>query len=157
MRLRLLCLPFLLGCPKAADVPDPDASTTDDSPATQAPSLGDGAANASPLAPQPVAVRQCADADQDPLTVTDARVEGDTLIATVQYGGGCQEHTFVACWDGTIAESMPTQTTLRIIHDGHNDTCRARKIEALALDLAPLAPAKPTIIHLHGQSVPYGQ
>lgn len=157
MRWSLLSLTFLLGCPKAADTTDPeptDAAAETSQTSTQTPNLGGG--DAPPLEARAVAVGRCVDPDKDPIIVSSARIEGERLIATVQYGGGCEEHTFSACWDGVIAESMPTQTSLRIIHDANGDTCRARKTQALSLDLKPLARAKPTIISLHGVTVQYG-
>lgn len=156
MRWSSLYLTFLLGCPKPADIADPEPApaSTPTSTASQTPNLSPGAPV---LTPQVVAIGRCTDEDKAPLTVSHAQVEGDKLIATVQYGGGCAEHTFTACWNGALAKSMPPQATLRIIHDAGGDTCRARKTEALSLDLKEAGFSKPTTIHLHDNTVHYGQ
>jgi hypothetical protein len=79
------------------------------------------------------------DVSSDPVDVQRSRVLGDTLVLDVRYGGGCNEHTFSLCYEPTFQESDPVQSTLRLIHDAHGDTCEAYPAAELRFDLSPLA------------------
>ena len=88
------------------------------------------------------AVERCDGTPSDPFDLTDAAsIEGDTLLLPVGYSGGCADHAFRACWDGSFAESDPVQATLTIQHDANGDSCEAYLSETLAFDLSPLAEA----------------
>lgn len=90
---------------------------------------------------------------------------GDTLEASVSYGGGCEAHVFTTCWpDGAFAESSPVQAFLELHHDNGNDSCDAWMSEVVSVDLLPLKAAWQTaygggsgtiIVHLAGESVEY--
>lgn len=92
-------------------------------------------------------------------------LSGDTLTATVSYGGGCETHTFTTCWpDGAFAESKPVQAFLELFHEDNDDACDAWLTEDVDIDLVPLktswqkqyAATNGTIeVHLGGQSVTY--
>ena len=41
-----------------------------------------------------------------PLTLTSVAVQGDDLVAVVQYGGGCGEHTFHLEANGPMLKSL---------------------------------------------------
>jgi hypothetical protein len=100
----------------------------------------------------------------DPYEVGGIVVDGDTLVVTVSYSGGCEEHTFTPCFDGAFAESDPVQATLELFHDDHGDTCEAYPTVDVPVDLAPLkaywqasyGTSSGTItIHLDGQTATY--
>jgi hypothetical protein len=77
-----------------------------------------------------------------PYRVREARMEGDVLVVTVQYGGGCREHRFTFAWPGAFLESNPVQTPLVLHHDdGGGDPCRALPMETLRQDLSPIREA----------------
>lgn len=104
-------------------------------------------------------VGECLDKPQDQLEVMAAKIEVDTLVIDVQYGGGCETHDIGYCWDGAFAESDPVQTWLDLWHDGHGDMCDANVMEQRMLDLTELKTAWQTgyqqehgeiIIHLEG-------
>ena len=68
-------------------------------------------------------------------------VEGATLRVSVSYGGGCEDHTFAACWDGTVLESDPESLVLTLAHDAHDDLCDAFVTRDLFIDISALPPA----------------
>lgn len=74
----------------------------------------------------------------DPLDVVAAAVVGDSLEVTVAYSGGCTEHVFRYCWDGSFLESNPVQVPTSISHDGMLDPCDAYPSEMVSFDLLPL-------------------
>lgn len=76
---------------------------------------------------------------RDPVTVTGARQESDTLAVDVSYGGGCETHQFSMCWpDRVFLESDPVQVPVVIWHDDGGDTCEAAISQTLQFDLRPL-------------------
>jgi cysteine-rich repeat protein len=86
-------------------------------------------------------VGACMDKPQDPLEVTAAVIEADTLVIDVSFGGGCETHEIDYCWDGSFAESNPVQVWLDLWHDGNDDPCDAIVMEQRVLDLVPLKEA----------------
>ena len=62
-------------------------------------------------------------------------VQGDSLHATVSYGGGCGEHEFELDTAGFLMKSLPPKQPLRIIHRSDGDLCRALIKEELSFDL----------------------
>lgn len=78
----------------------------------------------------------------DSLSIDGAVIEGDDLVVTVGYGGGCESHDIVLCWpDQAFAESYPVQASLELFHDAHDDMCDAYLTEDRRLSLAPLSAA----------------
>jgi len=71
--------------------------------------------------------------------VDPVRVEGNTLLVDVGYGGGCATHEWAICWpDQSFAESEPVQAFLEVWHGGEPDYCDAYLWETLEFDLTPL-------------------
>lgn len=57
--------------------------------------------------------------------VYDMLVEGDILKVVFQYSGGCEEHDFLAYFNGGWLKSMPPQVVLDFDHlNPNNDSCR---------------------------------
>ena len=79
------------------------------------------------------------DLADDQATITEARVEGVTLLLSLQFGGGCAPQRFALVAGGEIAESNPPYTILRLAHDGNRDPCDALLTREVAVDLLPLA------------------
>jgi hypothetical protein len=77
---------------------------------------------------------------RDGFTMNDARVEGDALVVSVRFGGGCEEHDFALFWDGRVLESLPAQVNLTLTHDAHGDACEAFIGKELRFDISKLAP-----------------
>jgi len=60
-----------------------------------------------------------------PFTIKDVVLEGDTLIAKVQYTGGCGNHTFEIAKNGVLMKSLPPKQPIQITHRSDTDPCRA--------------------------------
>lgn len=100
----------------------------------------DGKADSSRTA-IPLTVGACADAVNDGYELANVQLTGNRLLVDASYGGGCAQHTFKACWDGSFLESLPVQAQLRLYHDGHGDLCEALKSTPLSIDLTALGTA----------------
>jgi hypothetical protein len=74
----------------------------------------------------------------DPFTMTGVRINGDTLLVDVNYGGGCEEHEFTLTSSGTYLKSLPPQVNLWLQHENKNDMCRALIYRTLRFDLRPI-------------------
>jgi hypothetical protein len=77
----------------------------------------------------------------DPYELMSARIEGDTLHATVQYGGGCADHEFALLVVPIFLESYPVQMSGSLAHDAKGDPCRALVSSDLRFDLSPIKAA----------------
>lgn len=75
---------------------------------------------------------------KDPLTFGAITIEGDTLSASVTYGGGCRRHALQPLAETTWMESWPVQVGARIAHHANEDPCRALVTRQLRIDLSPL-------------------
>lgn len=74
----------------------------------------------------------------DPLTILEARVRRDSLLAVVQYGGGCRRHEFRLTSSNVFMESYPVQLAIGIRHRANNDRCRALLQRELGFSLIPI-------------------
>jgi len=75
---------------------------------------------------------------KDTVTILSGEIRDDTLKLTVEYPGGCGEHTF-SLWTSTgIAKSNPPQFTAYLGHDADNDSCQAKIRISLLFDLQPV-------------------
>ena len=80
----------------------------------------------------------------DPYTIEEVKVNGDTLIMKVCYGG-CAEHDWKLVTTGKYKKSLPPQLDLLLIHDLHDDPCKRRDCTTLYFDLSDVKyPGKPT-------------
>jgi hypothetical protein len=92
----------------------------------------------------------------DPFDFLGARIEGDSMMIDVRYGGGCKEHVF-ALDAGPMLKSLPPKQLLSISHDANGDNCRALITKTIAFDLVPYrrSPHGITVIVLDGQELIY--
>jgi hypothetical protein len=77
----------------------------------------------------------------DAFNIDGLTIVGDCLEVEVNYGGGCADHTYDPCWNGSFAESNPVQATLWIDHDAMNDACDAIIQETWTIDLSSMKSA----------------
>ena len=75
----------------------------------------------------------------DPVRITAARIDGDSLRVSVETGGGCAQHVFRLAVQDAFMESNPVQVRAALGHDANDDRCRALLRADLAASLAPLA------------------
>ncbi len=127
----LICLTTLalIGCkhpaaPAGAEAPSSASDAPTDAP--EAPTAAPEATTAKEDAPEPWG---------DAYTVTaEPRVEGLQLLLAVQYGGGCEAHTFTAI-AGPRDAAAPTLQPITVRHDANDDHCRAIKHEEIEVSL----------------------
>lgn len=97
----------------------------------------------------------------DAFALGDVKIEGDTLLVTVSYGGGAAEHDFALYWNGITLRSFPGQIHVQLKHDANGDNAEAYLTQTLRFDLSGLN--QPLIIHVHGhgeddvETVQYGE
>lgn len=87
-----------------------------------------------------------------PLTLTSVAVQGDNLVAVVQYGGGCGEHTLHLESNGPMLKSLPPKQPLRVVHRSSGDPCRAMIVDTLVAPLTSFrgTPRGTTVLMLEG-------
>lgn len=76
----------------------------------------------------------------DPFNILESKIEGDSLIMTVQYGGGCENHAFSLFSNNMYMKSLPMQLNLALEHQGNNDMCRALLTHRIAFDIKACRP-----------------
>ena len=59
----------------------------------------------------------------DGFDMNDAFIDGDDLVLSVSYGGGCEEHIFSGCFSH-FTETEPFMANVSIGHDAQGDACR---------------------------------
>ena len=73
----------------------------------------------------------------DPITIINAKVDGDCLKLTLQYGGGCKEHqvdlAFIQPECGTPPLPPPT---FEIRHNANGDACKALVTKDYSFDIS---------------------
>ena len=73
----------------------------------------------------------------DPLTIIDVKLNGDCLMLTLQYGGGCKEHqidlAFIQPECGTPPLPPPT---FEIRHNANGDACKALITKEYSFDIS---------------------
>ena len=74
----------------------------------------------------------------DPYKVDSAWVMVNTLYLQVQYGGGCEEHTFELFSNAFYLKSLPMKLKLFLKHHANNDACRSVVSKELSFDIAAL-------------------
>lgn len=74
----------------------------------------------------------------DPYQLQEVTLKGDVLCATVEYGGGCEQHDFHLLVDEAIMESYPPQVNVMLTHNDHGDMCDALLTSTVGFDLTPL-------------------
>jgi hypothetical protein len=83
--------------------------------------------------------KQCSGLPMDGYQLGEAMsIEASILQVSVSYGGGCEEHTFAACWDGAISDAIPSSLNLTLAHDAHDDRCDAFVTRDLFIDISAL-------------------
>ena len=103
------------------------------------------------------------DVPRDHFMLQQARMEGDTLILDIRFGGGCTTHEFLLVGNNVRLKSDPPQTNVVLAHDANGDACEALLSRSLRADVSPLRDAYrrngsqhgTIILNVAGASVPY--
>jgi hypothetical protein len=77
-------------------------------------------------------------AESDDYEVTDSRINNDSLMIEVQYGGGCGPIDFELITDGLFMESNPVKLNVILAFDDE-DPCEMAVKKNLCFDLSNLA------------------
>ena len=84
----------------------------------------------------------------DPFEIISKKIEGDKLIMEVQYGGGCELHTFELLSNGAYMKSLPMKLNLWLTHNGRGDGCRAMLTNTITFDISSIKPKSGNELHL---------
>jgi len=71
----------------------------------------------------------------DEFDLKAVRIEGDELVMSVSYAGGCAEHAFSYYTNGAVLKTNPPGADIIIRHDGNGDSCEAYLSEDLRINL----------------------
>jgi hypothetical protein len=83
--------------------------------------------------------RSCAGLPNEPFTINTLSIDAARILRmSVTHFGGCEDHTFAACWDGAISKSNPSTITLTFAHDDHDDACDGVITRDVFVDLSHL-------------------
>ena len=74
----------------------------------------------------------------DPISIVSASLVGDCLKLTVQYSGGCGDHKVCLFWNGALAESLPPQAFLYLLHKDLGDPCDGIVTRELSYDVSTI-------------------
>ncbi len=86
-------------------------------------------------------VTDCDDFEGNSYDTNELSINGDELHIALSYSGGCEEHLFRVCWDGSFMESFPVQAALDLQHEGNDDACEAYIDADLVVSLTALREA----------------
>jgi len=71
--------------------------------------------------------------------IRDVRIDGNALSIDVSYSGGCEDHFFELVGNEAISKSLPPLRSVRLVHTGTQDLCKAMILKTLEFDLSALA------------------
>lgn len=83
-----------------------------------------------------------------PFTIVALRVDSDSLVAELRYGGGFRAHEFTLISDGAATKSLPRQQPLRITHNANGDMGKALITARHAFDLKRFQDPTQDVVHL---------
>ncbi len=85
-----------------------------------------------------VPAEQVNDWPSDDFRLTDVSVDRDSLMTSVEYGGGCESHEFnLIAGDRFYGEEENTVDII-ISHNSHDDPCEALLRRTITFDLEPI-------------------
>jgi hypothetical protein len=94
-----------------------------------------------PLAPIRLARQAGTEWPRDPCNVEKISPEGDVLLLSVSYTGGCEEHVLELVARGWLLRDGELHVELLLAHDAKGDACKAIIREQREFALPPLAAA----------------
>jgi hypothetical protein len=75
----------------------------------------------------------------DAFSILDIHIDGNLLHLTVEYSGGCGEHSFEVIGSEMIMKSLPAQRPVVIVHSNGGDYCKALITEEMTVDISEFA------------------
>jgi hypothetical protein len=113
---------------------DDDSTSSDDDDSTSSDDDDSAEPGGDPL-------QVCDSGPTDPYGLVSATLSSDLLTLVVSSSGGCEDHDWFACWDGSFMESSPVQANIAVYHDSYDDPCDAIVTATLEIDLNPMQDA----------------
>ena len=97
-------------------------------------------------------LENCRERASDSFHLGNLAIQDDELTIHIATGGGCTEHSFAICWDHAVFDSNPPQTSLRLFHDAHGDSCDAFLTLDVRVDVSPIRATygPPMVLHVTG-------
>lgn len=74
----------------------------------------------------------------DPVFIKHVEQNGDYIIFSISYSGGCEDHDFELVSTGHFTPTYPPEVEIFLKHDNKGDGCRAVIDTKLFYDLRPL-------------------
>ena len=71
----------------------------------------------------------------DDYVLNSATIDGDTLMISVSYGGGCERHAVALVIAASFIETSPVRLPAVLRHEANGDSCEAWLTESYAFDL----------------------
>ncbi|MBW1878179.1 MAG: hypothetical protein JRJ84_07445 [Deltaproteobacteria bacterium] len=81
-------------------------------------------------------VEICTGSEIDTYDLESLDIDGDELDIGISYSGGCANHDFTLCWDGSWSRSDTKIVNLYLVHDANGDTCEAWISDDLTFDVS---------------------
>jgi len=73
----------------------------------------------------------------DPLTIISTKIDGDCLVLTLQYGGGCKEHQIdLALIQPECGTPPLPPPTFEVRHNANDDMCKALITKEYSFDIS---------------------
>ncbi len=96
-----------------------------------------------PPGPQAIGTVDCAEAvlPGDPFSIEAVALEGEQLNVVVQYGGGCEEHTFASCFENFVVDENGSSVEMVLAHQGNGDRCRALVRQNVVIEIGAMLQA----------------
>jgi hypothetical protein len=74
-----------------------------------------------------------------PTTINDVKLNGNTLMMSISYTGGCAKHTFNLIGSEMISKSLPPIRSINLIHNANDEACKREMFDTLYFDITNLA------------------
>jgi len=74
-----------------------------------------------------------------PTTINDVKLNGNTLMMSISYTGGCATHTFDLVGSEMISKSLPPIRSINLIHNANDEACKREMFDTLYFDITNLA------------------
>jgi hypothetical protein len=74
-----------------------------------------------------------------PTTINDVKLNGNTLMMSISYTGGCAKHTFDLIGSEMISKSLPPIRSVSLIHNANDEACKREMFDTLYFDITNLA------------------
>ncbi len=143
--------PYRLGVEGPSNTASASSGTASSS-SSPPPVQADPGSTSATDAVRPLRTVRALPAHGDAIRIDRARIEGTTLIVDVAHGGGCAQHDYTLYWSGSCGESLPQSCSVRLVHDGHGDTCEAMLSRSLRFDVSAIGGGSPYRLGVEGPS-----